>query len=85
MRKQMKILNQLKQKAKKINATIILPEANIDKRVYDACKIILKQKLCKIVVFGKSQQFDNSFKTSNCQIIDMTLTTKLILQINCLN
>lgn len=72
----MKILNQLKQKAKKINATIILPEANVDKRVYDACKIILKQKLCKIVVFGKEQEFDKSFKNSNCQIIDIDAYNK---------
>ena len=76
MRIQMKILNQLKQKAKTINATIILPEANVDKRVYDACKIILKQKLCKIVVFGKEQEFDRTFKTPECQIIDIETYNK---------
>lgn len=67
----MKLINQIKQNAKQINATIILPEANIDKRVYDACKIILKQKLGKIIVFGKQQEFDKSFKNPNCQIIDI--------------
>lgn len=67
----MKILKQLSNQAKKINATIILPEANEDNRVYEACKIILKQKLAKIIVFGKAEQFDKSFKNKNCQIIDI--------------
>lgn len=67
----MKILKQLSNQAKKINATIILPEANADNRVYEACKIILKQKLAKIIVFGKAEQFDKSFKNKNCQIIDI--------------
>lgn len=67
----MKILKQLSNQAKKINATIILPEANADNRVYEACKIILKQKLAKIIVFGKVEQFDKSFKNKNCQIIDI--------------
>lgn len=67
----MKILKQLNNQAKEINATIILPEANADNRVYEACKIILKQKLAKIIVFGKAEQFDKSFKNKNCQIIDI--------------
>ena len=67
----MKILKQLSNQAKKNNATIILPEANADNRVYEACKIILKQKLAKIIVFGKAEQFDKSFKNKNCQIIDI--------------
>ncbi len=67
----MKILKQLSNQAKKINATIILPEANADNRVYEACKIILKQKLAKIIVFGKAEQFDKTFKDKNCQIIDI--------------
>ena len=67
----MKILKQLNNQAKEINATIILPEANADNRVYEACKIILKQKLAKIIVFGKAEQFDQSFKNKNCQIIDI--------------
>ena len=67
----MKILKQLNNQAKEINATIILPEANADNRVYEACKIILKQKLAKIIVLGKAEQFDKSFKNKNCQIIDI--------------
>ena len=72
----MKILKQLNNQAKEINATIILPEANADNRVYEACKIILKQKLAKIIVFGKAEQFDKSFKNKNCQIIDIDCYNK---------
>lgn len=67
----MKILNQIFQKAKKINATIILPEANQDRRVYKAAKSILKSKLSNLVVFGKSEEFEPCFKVSHCQIIDI--------------
>lgn len=74
----MKELQKIKQKAKQINATIILPEANIDKRVCDACKYLLKNKLCKIVVFGKVAEFDKSFTASPfCQIIDIETSEKL--------
>ncbi len=67
----MKILKNLKQKAKQIKATIIMVEANIDERVYEACKIILKQKLANLIVFGKEEEFDACFKTPACQIIDI--------------
>ena len=72
----MKIFKQMQAKAKQIDATIILPEANQDKRVYDACKIILKQKLANIIVFGKAEEFDKSFKTPACQIIDIATYPK---------
>lgn len=67
----MKILKNLKQKARQINATIIMAEANIDKRVYEACKIVLKQKIANLIVFGKEEEFDPCFKTPACQIIDI--------------
>lgn len=67
----MKIINEIKQRAKKIAATIILPEANIDKRVYDACLYILENKLSKIIVLGKTSDFDERFQDKNCQIIDI--------------
>ncbi|MCQ2564801.1 MAG: phosphate acetyltransferase, partial [Clostridia bacterium] len=54
------------------NSTIILPEANLDKRVYSACKTILKEKLSDIIVFGKESEFDKDFKTPHCQIIDIS-------------
>lgn len=72
----MKIFKLMQQKAKQIDATIILPEANQDRRVYDACKIILKQKLANIIVFGKPEQFDKLFNTYACQIIDIDAYNK---------
>ena len=68
----MKLLKELEQRAKRINATIILPEANLDKRVYSACQKILKKNLAKIIVFGKSNDFTEEFKTENCQIIEIS-------------
>ncbi len=67
----MKIIEELKKKAKKIDAVIIVPEANLDKRVYSACKEILDKKISKLIVFGKPKDFDDSFKSDYCQIIDI--------------
>ena len=67
----MKILNELKKQAKQKMSTIILPEANLDERVYSAAKQILKEKIANIIVFGKGEEFDKIFKTKNCQIIDI--------------
>ncbi len=72
----MKIFKLMQQTAKQIDATIILPEANQDKRVYDACKMILKQKLANIIVFGKREQFEKSFYTPACQIVDIEAYNK---------
>lgn len=63
--------------AKKVKGKIILPEANIDKRVYNACLEILDKKLADIVVFGKSKQFGEQFKTKACTIIDIESFEKL--------
>ncbi len=68
----MKIIDDIKKRAKKINATIVIPEANLDKRVYEAAKQILDNKISKLIVFGKNSEFDDSFKTKDCQIIDIT-------------
>ena len=54
----MSLINELKKKAKNIQATIIMPEAHLDSRVYDACKIVLREKLCNIIVFGKADDYD---------------------------
>ena len=67
----MKILEQIKKQAKKNNVKIILPEANIDERVKQACLQILKEGLSEIVVFGKPKEFSEEFNNPNCQIIDM--------------
>lgn len=67
----MKIIKGLLKKAKEVNATLILPEANADIRVYEASKILLKHKFAKIIVFGKAEQFDKDFQTPDCKIIDI--------------
>ena len=67
----MKIVDELKKHAKKIDATIILPEANIDERVYLAAKEILDKNISKLIVFGNPNQYDESFKSKNCTIIDI--------------
>ena len=67
----MEVLKNIRKRAKSNLSTIILLEANQDKRVYLAAKEILKNKLAKIVVFGKDSEFDASFKSTNCTIIDI--------------
>lgn len=67
----MKFIKQLHKRAKEIRGTIILPEANLDKRVYEAAKKILKNELCNIIVFGKFNEYDKDFNNSRCTIIDI--------------
>ncbi len=68
----MKILNELKKRAKDIDATIVLPEANLDERVMRACEIIVKKKLSKIIVLGKREEFPPILQNSElCTIIDI--------------
>ncbi len=66
-----KLIKRLTIQAKLRDKTIILPEANLDERVYKACKIILNKKLSKIIVFGRREEFDKSFSSPLCQIIDI--------------
>lgn len=73
----MDILNKIIKKAKKIDACIVMPEANVDERVYNACKTLLNKNLCKIIVFGKREEYDNAFYTPNCQIIEIAKFNKL--------
>ena len=54
----MKILEELKQRAKNKECVIVLPEANMDERVCSAASEILKQGLAKIIVFGKANDYD---------------------------
>lgn len=58
-------------KAKKTNGTIVLVEAHMDDRVLKALEIIVKQKLCKVVVF-KSEKYNDKIKNSDfVRIIDL--------------
>lgn len=73
----MKLLEKLTKKAAKIKSKIILPEANLDKRVYNACLEILNKNLSQIVVFGKPSQFGKEFNNKNCEIIDISTNKNL--------
>ena len=73
----MKLLEKLTKRAAKIKAKIILPEANLDKRVYNACLEILNKNLSQIVVFGKPSQFGKEFNNKNCEIIDISTNKNL--------
>ena len=73
----MKLLEELKQKAKNKDYSIVLPEANLDERVKQACAEILKSGLSKIIVFGKENEFPQEFLIStNCKIIDIETDEK---------
>lgn len=73
----MNIIKEIEKRAKNVNATIVLPEANLDERVKKAAEIIFKKKLSKIIVFGKVEDYPDSFKSENCQIIDIPNYEKL--------
>lgn len=68
----MKILNQIREKAKNKQSKIILPEANLDERVKNACLQILKEDLSKIIIFGEREDFPEEISdNSNCEIINI--------------
>lgn len=68
----MKLIEEIKNKAKDKDCCIILPEANLDERVLEAAKIILKENLSKIIVFGDEKELPTEFFSSNmCEVIDI--------------
>lgn len=68
----MKILKELRKRAKNKDCTIVLPEANIDERVMQAVKQILKEKLSKVIVLGSNSDFSSDIiADKNCQVIDI--------------
>lgn len=68
----MTILEQIKQRAKNKECTIVLPEANLDERVKLAVEKILEENLAKVIVFGKEDVFSQKIsKNSSCKIIDI--------------
>lgn len=80
----MDIIKEIRNKAKNINATIVLPEANLDERVKKAAEIILKKNISKLIVFGKVEEYSAIFQSKNCQIIDVKNYSKLNELTNCL-
>ena len=53
------------------NTNIYTTVGGRNERVYNATKQILAEKLAKVVVFGKNEDFDDTFLNKNCQIIDI--------------
>ena len=68
----MKILNEIRERAKTRDLTIVLPEANMDERVMKACGEILNEGLSKLVVFGNKKEYDEKiYNNPNCKVIDI--------------
>lgn len=62
------LLNQIKEKAKARNKTIILPESH-DERVLKAAEILTKEKICKVITLGNSERVNEDAKKLN---VDLT-------------
>ena len=68
----MKILEEIKQRAKNKDCTIILPEANMDERVKQAAIEILNNNLSKLIVFGEEKDFPDEISNDpNCCVINV--------------
>lgn len=57
----MELLNQIKEKARTRNKTIILPESH-DERVLKAAEILTKEKICKVITLGNSAKVNEDAK-----------------------
>lgn len=60
----MDIISRLYGKAKEKKGKILLPEAILDQRVMNACKMIVADKLSELVLLGKKEQFPIELKNS---------------------
>lgn len=69
----MNIIKRIKEEAKKNQKKILLNE--VDKRIFEAIKIVNKEKFCKISLVGNKKEIekyitDNNIKIKNLDIID---------------
>ncbi|MFQ6724347.1 MAG: phosphate acyltransferase, partial [Clostridia bacterium] len=53
----MDIISRLYNKAKSKQGRILLPEALLDERVMQACKMLVADQVCNLVLLGKKEQF----------------------------
>ena len=68
----MDIIDKLYVRAKAKRGTILLPEAVLDERVMKACKMIVADAFCNLVVIGQREQFPVEIKNSPyVKIIDI--------------
>lgn len=76
----MELLNQIKEKARSRNKTIVLPESH-DERVLKAAEILTKEKICKVITLGNPAKVNEDAKKlgvdlAGVEIIDHTTHPK---------
>ncbi|NNJ52648.1 MAG: phosphate acetyltransferase, partial [Ignavibacteriaceae bacterium] len=76
-----KFIDELKNKASKLNKTIILPESH-DERVLKAAEKLAKEKIASIIILGDEDRILKDAKTldvdlTSVRIIDQTKSDKL--------
>lgn len=54
-----KIIDEIKERAKKSKKTIILPEV-MDRRIMEACEIVLKEGIADIILVGRDEEIEES-------------------------
>jgi len=78
----MDIYSELEKSARKKNKTIIFPES-YDRRVVDAVKKILKEKLAKVILINTGEKSDLSIKWhKNLTIIDLNFSFQFLKTYN---
>lgn len=60
----MDIISRLYSKAKAKKGKILLPEAILDERVMQACKKLLADKMCELVLLGKPEQYPADIRSN---------------------
>lgn len=74
----MDFISDLREKAKLKKGIVVLPEAHMDKRVYDAGKYLIENKLSRIIVFGNKADYELCFLDENwCKIVDIQENSQL--------
>ena len=66
----MSMMDQLKRRAKENRKTIILPES-MDKRIFKAAEVILKEGLADLIIIGTPQEVEENSK--GCDITGATI------------
>ena len=81
----MKVLDDILIKAKNKKGKIILPEANVDIRVLEAVKKIVKEKISEVVIFGTKSDYPDEIANSELvNIIDISNYPNIDFMINTL-
>ena len=74
----MNIIETIQNKAKNVDATIVLPEANLDERVKLAVEKILDNNISKLIILGESKDYSEKIVNNpNCTIINIEKYEKL--------